>query len=198
MDKHKKRACALLLVGLLLILSALGIHLAQIRQDAVAGQTSALLLQQLELNRLPVTSIEQLPEQAVSDALLPPRQYMGYSMIGSLKISSVGIRLPVLGNWNEEMLKVAPCLYRGSLSGGNMIIMGHNYKSHFTPLRKVQLGDEVVFTNTDGKVFRYRVEAIEILHRNEGEKLDSEYPLSIFTCTPGGINRFVARCQIVS
>lgn len=195
MNKHRKRACVLLLAGLLFLCAALGIHLVQQKQDQLAGETATLLLQQLELNRVPA-AVEET-EDTQSDALLPERQYMGYPLIGSLSIPSVAIRLPVLNDWDEAMLKVAPCRYRGSISGENLIIMGHNYKSHFTPLRSVQIGAEVEFTNVDGKVFRYRVAEIETLHRNAGEQLDSDYPLTIFTCTPGGIYRFVVRCEAV-
>lgn len=193
MNKHRKRACALFLAGAILIGAALGIHIVQRNQDRMAAQTAQLLLQQLELSRVPVIGTQEQPE-GVSDPLLPQRQYMDYQLIGSLSIPSVGIHLPILDNWDEAMLKVAPCRYEGSLSEKNLILMGHNYRSHFTPLRKVKAGALVEFTNTDGKVFHFKVELTEILHRNEGEKLVSEYPLTIFTCTPGGINRFVVRC----
>lgn len=196
MNKHQKRACVLLAAGIVFIGAALGIHLVQRHQDQMAGRTAALLLSQLELSRVPATG-EQLPDGGVSDPLLPLRQYMDYQLIGSLSIPSVNIHLPVLDDWSEEMLKIAPCRYSGSLSGQDLILMGHNYKSHFTPLRQVQPGDQVTFTNADGKVFHYRVAAIETLHREEGEKLASAYPLTVFTCTPGGIYRFVVRCEAV-
>lgn len=196
MNKHRKRACILLLAGFILICAALSIHLVQQKQDQMAGKTAALLLEQLELSRLQPADGES-PESEEADPQLPPRQYMGYPLIGSIRVPSVGIRLPVLDTWDEGMLKVAPCRYRGSISNGDLIIMGHNYKSHFTPLRSVQPGAEVEFTNTDGKVFRYRVAAIETLHRDEGQRLDSEYPLTVFTCTPGGIYRFVVRCELI-
>ena len=197
MNKHMKRACILLLAGLLLVCVALGIHLWQLRQETMAGQTAALLLQQLELNRLPMPETEEKPDSAPADTQLPEKQYMGYTLIGSITVPSVGIQLPVLNDWSDQMLKVAPCRYQGSISGGNMIVMGHNYKTHFAPLRKVTVGAEVVFCNTAGREFRYKVAAIETMHRNEGYRLASEYPLTIFTCTPGGINRFVVRCELV-
>lgn len=194
MNKKQKRGAILLLVGILLVLCGLGIHLAQQRQDALAGQTAALLLQQLEEKVLSVEPVPdtQTPEQ---DVQLPEKKYMGYTLIGSVSIPSVGIQLPVLDDWSEDMLKVAPCRYAGSISGGNMIIMGHNYKSHFTPLQKIAVGAEVEFENAVGKVFRYRVAEIVYLHRTEGEQLPSSYPLTLFTCTPGGLERIVVRCE---
>ena len=122
---------------------------------------------------------------------------MDYTLIGTISIPSVDIRLPVLDDWSEKMLKVAPCRYAGSLSGGNMIIMGHNYKSHFTPLHGIKVGAEVSFENAQGVVYHYRVAEIAYLHRTEGEKLLSEYPLTVFTCTPGGLERIVVRCEAI-
>lgn len=201
MNKKQKRGAILLLVGVLLVLCGLGIHLVQQQQDTLAGQTAAMLYQQLEQKTLPVTPTpEETPTEQPQkqDPQLPEKKYMGYTLIGSISIPSVGIQLPVLNDWSEEMLKAAPCRYAGSISGGNMIIMGHNYKSHFTPLHKIAVGAEVEFENVVGKVFRYRVASIEYLHRTEGEKLPSDtYPLTIFTCTPGGLERIVVRCEAV-
>lgn len=196
MNKKQKQGMLLLAAGVLLVLAGLAIHIAQQRQDAMAGQTAALLLQQLDQKTLPVETPEDPQTQdQPRDPELPEKKYMGYSLIGSISVPSVDVRLPVLDDWSEDKLKVAPCRYSGSISGGDMIIMGHNYRSHFTPLQKVKVGAEVEFENAIGRVFRYRVAKIEYLHRTEGEQLPSEYPLTIFTCTPGGLERIVIRCE---
>ena len=210
MNKRQKRGLALLAVGLLLVMCGLGIHLAQQQEDISAGQTAAVLLQQLDskipqLNYKPENNTQPsnpAPEDNTTeetvDPVLPEVQYMGYTLLGSISIPSVAIRLPVLDQWSEDMLKVAPCRYQGSITDGNMIIMGHNYKSHFTPLHWIAIGAEVEFENTVGKVFRYRVAEIEYLHRTQGEQLPSaEYPLTLFTCTAGGLDRIVVRCEAV-
>lgn len=197
MNKQQKRGLVLLAVGMILVLSSLGIYLAQQQEDAAAGQTAAVLLQQLE-NKTPPADVEPEGDSyAQADPALPEKKYMGYTMLGSISVPSVGIKLPILDQWSEEMLKVAPCRYAGSISGGNMIIMGHNYKSHFNPLHDVEVGAEVEIENTIGKVFRYRVAKIEYLQGAEGEKLPTkEYPLTVFTCRPGGLERVVLRCEL--
>ena len=197
MNKRQKRGLLLLAAGLILVLCGLGMHLAQQQEDVAAGQTAAVLLQKLDDKTLLSDAENGSQPHENIDPVLPEKVYMGYSLLGSISIPSVGIRLPVLNQWSEDMLKVAPCRYAGSISGGDMIIMGHNYKSHFTPLQKIREGAEVEFENTEGKTFRYRVAKIEYLHRTEGEKLPSEYPLTIFTCTPGGLERIVVRCEAV-
>lgn len=123
------------------------------------------------------------------------KSYLGYSMIGTLRISSVGIELPVLSAWSYELLDVAPCRDSGSAAGGDLIIMGHNYKSHFTPLHDIAVGAEVEFEDVHGSEYRYIVERIEYLHRGEGEQLPSDYELTLFTCTSGGAKRIVVRCR---
>ena len=118
-------------------------------------------------------------------------------MIGSIYIPSVGLRLPVLDEWTDESLKAAPCRYQGSIAEGNMIIMGHNYRKHFRPLHDVKEGAEVIFENVLSKQYKFRVAEIEYLHRTQGDALPSNYPLSVFTCMPGGLDRIILRCETV-
>ncbi len=191
MNKQQKRGLAFLTVGVVLVLSALALHVLQQQEDAAAGKTAAALLQQLE-------DKTTFTDQSDVDASLPEKTYMGYTLIGNIHVPSVDIRLPVLNDWSEKMLKAAPCRYKGSIADGNMIIMAHNYKHHFNPLHKVKVGAEVTFENTVGTVFRYRVAKIEYLHRTKGEELPSEvYPLTLFTCTRSGVERVVVRCEAV-
>ena len=198
MNKHTKRGMFLLLAGVLLVCAALCMQLMQKWQDDMAGQNANSLLQQLELNKsFPgMEEDTQNAEQARPvDSKMPEKEFLGYTLCGSLRIDSLNMHLPILSDWDYDMLKVAPCRYSGTISGENLIIMGHNYKTHFTPLHNITAGTEVEFENTYGMVFRYKVAQIEYLKRTEGEKLPSQYPLTIFTCTPGGLERIVVRCE---
>lgn len=198
MNKHTKRGMILLLVGTILVCAALGMHLLQKWQDDMAGQSANSLLQQLELNKSFVDTdgdTKNTQQDKPEDSKMPQKEFLGYRLCGSLRIDSVSIHLPILNDWDYDMLKVAPCRYRGTISGENLIIMGHNYQSHFTPLHNISVGETVEFENTYGMVFRYKVAQIEYLKRSEGEKLDSHYPLTLFTCTPGGLERIVVRCD---
>ena len=207
MTKRQKRGATLLAVGVLLVLIGLGIHYFHEQEDLNAGKTATLLLNYLEQKTLSVDPEPgtQAEKEALKQKLTPPdndpklpvKTYMGYALIGSISIPSVGIDLPIMKDWSYDMLKIAPCRYQGSISGGNLIVMGHNYKRHFTPLHSVKVGAEVVFENTDGTFFRYRVAEIEFLHRTEGEDLPSDYPLTLFTCTASGLDRIIVRCELV-
>ena len=194
MGKKQKLGAILVAAGLMLVLCSLGIHLLQEQEEKLAGQTAEILLKQLEN---PTILSPKEPENTVTQhtSTLPTVAYMGFDMIGSIHIPSVGLHLPVLNEWNDESLKAAPCRYQGSIAEGNMIIMGHNYRKHFRPLHDVKEGAEVIFENVLSKQYKYRVAEIEYLHRTQGEALPSEYPLSVFTCTPGGLERIVLRCE---
>lgn len=202
MTKRQKRGCALILAGLVMVFGAMFLHVAEEKQDTLAGANSQILLRQLKLNRITVDTVtdqtvpEAAPEEepAIVDTTMPEKEYLGYSMIGTLRIPSVGMELPILSSWSYPLLNVAPCRYSGSIPGGDMILMGHKYKSHFAPLHSVSNGDSVEFEDVNGIIYRYTVEEILYLHRSEGEQLPSEYPLTLFTCTPGGVNRIVLRC----
>ena len=185
-----------------MVFAAMGIHLAQEKQDALAGEMAQVLLQHLQLNKIsvdvPLEIENEIPQETVTDipkiTEMPEKDYLGYSMIGTLRVPSVGIELPILSTWSYEQLDVAPCRYTGSIPEENMILMGHNYKSHFTPLHDVEVGAEISFEDVNGIVYRYAVAEIIHLHKTDGELLPSSYPLTLFTCTPGGQNRVIVRC----
>lgn len=190
MNKRQKRGCILAAVGLCMVLLAAAMQFMQENRDRLAGENAQILLRELTLSR---TVLSAPDTQTQTD--MPEKEYLGYAMIGCLRIGSVGLELPVLSQWSYELLDVAPCRYSGSIAGGDLILLGHNYQSHFAPQMEVCEGDSVEFEDVNGVCCRYTVAAVEILRGWEGEKLPSGYPLSIFTCTPGGQSRLVLRCE---
>ena len=200
MNKKQKRGALLVLMGLSMVFAAMFLHILEQRQDRQAGENAAVLLQQLELSRMSVPAAPEMvhPEESASEvAGMPEKEYLGYAMIGTLRIPSLGMELPILRDWSYELLNVAPCRYSGSAAEENMILMGHNYKSHFTPLHNIAAGAEVTFEDVNGFLYRYCVDEITYLHKTEGEALPSDHPLTLFTCTSGGQNRIVVRCNTV-
>ena len=120
----------------------------------------------------------------------------GYEYIGCLSVPALGLELPVMSQLDEYRLKLAPCLYMGTANEDNMIIGAHNYKKHFASLSKLMPGDDVVFTAMDGNIYFYQVASLETLMPEEREKLtDTDYALTLFTCTYGGRKRTVVRCD---
>jgi len=128
---------------------------------------------------------------------MPEVEYEGRTYIGVLNIPALKLELPVISQWSYPSLKIAPCRYEGSAYLNNLVIAAHNYAAHFGKLKKLSPGDGVSFTDMDGNVFRYQVEAIETLAPTAIEEMTSgEYDLTLFTCTPGGKCRLTVRCKM--
>jgi len=48
----------------------------------------------------------------------------GEMYVGIISIPKLGIKLPVMSNWNYDNLKISPCRYSGTAYDGNLIIAG--------------------------------------------------------------------------
>ena len=127
---------------------------------------------------------------------MPVTEVDGFRYIGTLTILPLELELPVMDDWNYTRMRIAPCRYVGSAYLDNLVICGHNYRSHFGRLNKLQKNDQILFTDVAGNVFRYAVESIDELSATDIEKMTSGgYDLTLFTCTVGGRARVTVRCN---
>ena len=188
MSKRGKLCTAL---GLLLLLAALLLTAYNLWRDAMASTsvdfvlehlTPALSSRQAALPALP--SGEDLEEAFIPDYVLNPEMAMpeenidGRSYIGVLDIPALELSLPIISEWSYDALQIAPCRYSGSAYLDNLVIAGHNYRSHFASLPQLQPGDTVTFTDMDGNAQPYfsyyplfglpaEVEDCDILYLND-------------------------------
>ena len=131
------------------------------------------------------------------DMEMPVVMLGGDAYIGTLEVPKFDLELPVMSDWSYPGLKKAPCRYSGSIYAGDMVIAGHNYARHFSPIKQLQVGDEVRFTDVDGNVFIYQVAMTETLGKYAvDEMLEGEWELTLFTCTYGGGSRATVRCEL--
>ena len=198
--KQQLRAIALIVLGLLLILTSAFFFSIYEQEAENAGENAQQLLAAL------TAEIEQNQEQNLYDTAVQEQStgqmlqtsLQGYDLVGIIRVPGVGVELPVLDSWSYDLLKLAPCRYSGSIEGQDLILMGHNYKKHFAPLRQVSPGDRVEFLDVSGTSHAYVVAGTEVLKPTQLDELTvSESALTIFTCTPGGYGRFVVRCDPV-
>ncbi|MBQ4599613.1 MAG: sortase [Clostridia bacterium] len=197
---RKVRGIFLISLGLLLIGLSGSMWVQNVQQDVQAGQSAQILLADLE-REIGYKKIVLEYDTAVVEELptgeMPQLTLNGYDLIGTIRVPDVGIELPVLNTWNYDLLKMSACRYSGSVSEGNLILLGHNYKAHFGPLTSIDVGDTVEFVGVDGSTYAYEVAVTEILGENELERLTStSYSLTLFTCTLSGKSRFVVRCDL--
>ena len=131
------------------------------------------------------------------DMEMPEEEIDGNRYIGVLEIPALALELPIISEWNYARLKIAPCRYLGSAYQGNLILAGHNYKSHFGSLYRLEAGDEVFFTDVAGNRFAYSVSETEQLPGTAIEEMEAgDWDLTLFTCTVGGAARVTVRCEL--
>ncbi len=199
--------------GLLLIAAALCLIVYNINEQTQAANAAADVLQQIEeqkdRNGTPGTTAAETDdtnspdeELEIPDYLrnpnmpLPEMEIDGEMYIGTVSVPELGLQLPVMSEWSYPRLKISPCRYQGSPYLDNLIILAHNYQSHFGTLINLQIGADVYFEDVDGHVFHYEVVEIETLDGTAIEDMASgEWDLTLFTCTVGGKSRVTVRCE---
>lgn len=195
----KKSSGALIFMATVLVIASICLTVSNLREDQDGGHAAAAVLETLSPIQNEV-DVEQDKEQ-VKDYQLAPEADMpavevdGRRYIGTLSIPSRGIDLPVLETYTEAGLKTAPCLYQGSIYTKDAVIAGHSYRTHLQPLRNMEPGEAVIFTDMDGNQFNYQVDAIDTIAGTDKPALaEGNWDLSVFTCAANRTNRVVLRC----
>lgn len=184
--------------GLLLIAAALLLVFYNMYEGFRAGRLASQMAEQLEESIFTGEKAKEgteVPEYMWNpDMEMPVKIIDGREYVGVLCIPSLELVLPVINNWSDSNLKIAPCRYEGSAYQDNLIIAGHNYTAHFGKLGNMREGDTVIFTDMDGNVFTYKMAEWEILKPADMEGMESgDWDLTLFTCTLGGKSRITIR-----
>ena len=186
----KKSGVILISLGAVLILAALLLFLYNRSEDRRAGQEAESLLEDVRSSM--AANADPEPQEE-------PAEEITYDYAGVIAIPDLSLELPVIDQWNYARLKVAPCRQSGAAADGDLVIAAHNYKSHFGYLDRLEPGASVIFTDMEGTVYRYAVEEIRQLAPEDAEDVSSvfssEYPLVLYTCTPGGKARVAVFCR---
>ena len=186
----KKSGVILISLGAVLILAALLLFLHNRSEDRRAGQEAESLLEDARSAMAADTDPE--PQEELAEEIT-------YDYAGVIAIPDLSLELPVIDQWSYARLKVAPCRQSGAAADGDLVIAAHNYKSHFGYLDRLEPGASVIFTDMEGTVYRYAVEEIRQLAPEDAEDVSSvfssEYPLVLYTCTPGGKARVAVFCR---
>ncbi|MDO4621235.1 MAG: sortase [Lachnospiraceae bacterium] len=196
----------LVLIGILLLLAA-GAKYGMNRLEEQRGEqvSAERLLEMRAIMRArrheenaAASSADSQNENAVQE--MDTIEINGVSYIGYISIPDAGIDLPVQADWSEEKLKDSPCRYAGTLLNHNLVIAGHNYLRHFTPIKELKKGAKIFFTDVNDHEYLYEVILTEEIAGTDTAGMtakDVDWDLSVFTCTYGGKNRFTLRCRMM-
>lgn len=203
------------LIGSLLIFAALGLCCYNLWSDYEASvSANSVVLQLKEHSDREVENISIEPFQDSSNTELAPILYPDYILypemempveivegneyIGILEIPTQTLSLPVMSQWSYDGLKLSPCRYSGSAYSHDLIIVAHNYSSHFGHLKDLSCDDIILFYDADGNMFQYKVIGFETLAASDVEGMKAgDWDLTLFTCSAGGTNRLAIRCILV-
>ena len=192
MKKNRcRRGIIMLVIGIMLLLLAGGWYTANILEDRAAGEYTVRILDNMDVSE----ELDIVVEGDDKPAVIVDEE----AFCGRIVIEKLGMELPVFQEWNYKKLKKAPCRYSGSVETQDMIVAAHNYKSHFGKINTLDNGDELVFIDASGETYYFEVKEILILDGSAVEDMSAgAWDFTLFTCTKGGKQRVVVRCESVS
>ena len=202
----RKAGIFFIILGTALLLAALALFAFNQREDTTAQEAVAEVIPQLvDRIREQTAQEETIPEPELQipvellteeDVQMPEMEVDGNGYIGYLSLPVLGLELPVLADWSYPKLNIAPCRYTGSVRGEDLVIMAHNYRSHFGNLNRLSVADTVMLTDINGRTITYEVVGKDILEPTAVEEMTSgDFDLTLFTCTYGGRSRVTVYCD---
>ena len=106
----------------------------------------------------------------------------GQRVIGTLKIPAIELELPVMEECTPENLKIAPCLYNGSLYDNNMVICDNGNYRYFGRIKEMTKGHLILFTDLENNQYIYEAECPELIDRYPKEVLlENSWNLTLLT-----------------
>ena len=164
-----------MMMGLALVAGAMFLLLKNRQEDQQAqnfSQTVIPVIQEQIRQSRETSAAETTPEPAQNtpveylrpeDLIMTEKTINGYAYIGYLAVPDLGLELPVMSGWDSRRLQISPCRFTGSVRGEDLVIMAHNYQSHFGQLSKLSVGSQVQFMDMDGQLWNYEVAAMDVL-----------------------------------
>lgn len=203
MDK-RRTGIALLILGAVLILVGLiqlGLHAREAEQAGQSAREAMEVIRHTE-----ESSQQEIPESVPTQTTesagpsepenLEIFELEGDDYIGWITAPGYDRELPIMHQIQEDRLKKAPCLEKGSPITDNAVISGHNYRSHFLFLHSIQPGEEVWFTHLNGFRVEYTVTRCDLVEPTNLEAvLKADHDLVLYTCTSDGENRWAVYCD---
>lgn len=125
--------------------------------------------------------------------------WAGYEVLGVVGLPDLGLSLPVLADYTQDLLAVAPCRYTDDLAlePGQLVVAGHNYRTHFGRLGELAPGSRITWQNLDGVTYTYTVTEVTEIDAGDREALEQgDWDLTLFTCDVTRTRRILVRAAL--
>ena len=187
----KNRGFVLIFIGCLFIVMSFAMIFYNNYENQNAGIKSKEVYNKIE------ESIKQISNSS-ENYRMKTVNINGYDYIGTIKIPSLSLELPIMSDWDYDKMKISPCRYYGSVFTNDLVICAHAYKSLFGKLKQININDIVILTDMNNNEYYYEVKVIEVLSpRNVKEMIESDFDLTLYTCTSDNLNRLTIRLNRV-
>ncbi len=214
----KKLSSIIIAAGILCLAAAAAIAFYNQYTANKAGETSESILEKIENGEAGIVSFtdtDEAPQTAdtqgeeagdnisdgLSNSFVSDSAYsVGEWMIcGTLEIPVIGLKLPVMAEYSEALLRLAPCRYTDNgVPPDKLVIAGHNFNEHFGYLGNLVNGDSVFFTDAEGKRRETKVVYIGQVESNDFAAVsEGDWELAMFTCNFSGEKRVLVCCETV-
>ena len=214
----KKLSSIIIAAGILCLAAAAAIAFFNQYTANKAGETSESLLEIIENGEAGIvnfTDTDEAPQTAdtqgeeagdnisdgLSNSFVSDSAYsVGEWMIcGTLEIPVIGLKLPVMAEYSEALLRLAPCRYTDNgVPSDKLVIAGHNFNEHFGYLGNLVNGDSVFFTDAERKRRETKVVYIGQVESNDFAAVsEGDWELAMFTCNFSGEKRVLVCCETV-
>lgn len=151
-----------------------------IQSEMSAGNTEITMVVPKDGNEVPGESVDYYGDMEFIETETTQAQAGGggededvvLNCIGYLTIDAIGQEMPVWDVATKVSLRYGVGLYEYSVvpgQNGNSTILGHHFKNGtaFAKINKLQVGDQVVFTATDGTVYVFVVESSLVIPKED-------------------------------
>lgn len=139
--------------------------------------------------------IKQYPKEEIEDT------YKGYEVCAKLDIPSIELEVNILSAYSKKALEISATKFWGVNPNekGNFCIAGHNKKSMFYNIKKLEIGDTFFITDRDiGKV-EYEIFDIYKVSPEDVSCLeaitDNIREVTLITCTNDSKSRFIIKAM---
>lgn len=185
----------LIIIGIIFITLSLSLFIYNNHEENNAGKKSEIALDKIKNN---ITEVDNNNQEIDETKEMKIANINGNDYIGTISIPTLNLELPIMSEYDYELLKIAPCRYYGSIYTNDLIICGHSYKTHFKYLSKLKQKDLIIITDINGNNYIYEVLEIETLKPTQvSEMINNDFDLTLYTCTNDGQNRITIRCNRV-
>lgn len=195
-QRKGKKSIIYTCIGIILIIISLSINIYNNYEEYDAGRKSNEVLNIMKENINTEKNNIDNNEQSSNNNHVNTINIEGYNYLGTITIPTLNLELPIMDQYDYDRLKIAPCLYYGSIYTNDLIICAHSYKTHFGYIGSLKQGDDIIISDLVGNNYIYEVLEIEILAEDDVyEMINNDFDLTLYTCTTDGFNRVTVRCN---